>query len=460
MPRLIEHGRYGKGEVVESRHKGFELRVKFVDDILRWVRRDELRSLTETPILSKPEAPKPKLPKEQFKAKQITPVLPEVSEPLVSKEKFKARQMIEAFRLGIVPYEHMEKFIFGRNKEMEQIENLLNNSNEKSLIITGEYGCGKTHLLEYVHAQALKNNWAVSLVELDPNELPFHKPKRIYEAIIRSFRFKKGEHQCDFREFLRTIARSNDSYELEGHEYLGRAIRGIRSGEDDEYFWEWIEGHPSGYSYPPMYEYSTSSNIYCYILSGIGWAARSIMGLNGFLILFDEAESIDPYWYSSSQNEKLWNFLKGLILMVNNDERLINEIRGRDSRSFRVSFGFETGLHYCGRGKLLPFLWKRPCYINILFAFVPHEILYEKKPINTVRQLEIENIGEDALKKIFETISYSYKLAYDSYDLNGDVFDKIPKDNTYNTRKFIKTCVEALDLIRFHPNNEREELLR
>ena len=438
MSHLIEHRKYGKGEVVESRHKGFELHVRFGDGILRWVRRDEFRSLTETPILSKPEAPKPKLPNEQFKA----------------------RQMIEALRLGIVPSEHVENFTFGRDEEIKRIENWLNNSNKKSLILIGEYGCGKTHLLEYVHEQALKNNWAVSLVELDPNELPFHKPKRIYEAIIRSFRFKEGEKHCDFREFLRTIVRSSVSWELEEHEYLGRAIREIRRGEDDEYFWEWIEGHPSRHGYLPMYEYSTSSNIYCNILSGIGWAARSIMGLNGFLILFDEAESIDPYWYSPSQKVKLWNFLKGIILMANNDKRLVNEIRGRDFGSFRVSYGFETGLHYCGRGRLLPFLWKYPCHINILFAFVPHEILYYKEPLTSVKKLEIENIEEDSFKKIFERISSSYRQAYNSHDLNGDIFENIPKDNTHNTRKLIKACVEACDLIRFHPNNEIEELLR
>ena len=35
--------------------------------------------------------------------------------------------------------------------------------------------------------------------------------------------------------------------------------------------------------------------IYIVILSGIGWAAKNILGLKGFLILFDEAENVDSY---------------------------------------------------------------------------------------------------------------------------------------------------------------------
>ncbi|MBO3757598.1 MAG: DUF2791 family P-loop domain-containing protein, partial [Candidatus Brockarchaeota archaeon] len=119
------------------------------------------------------------------------------------KEQLEARKIIEALRLGIVPQKYVEEFTFGREKEIKQIKSWLSNEDESSLILVGEYGVGKTHILEYLYSYLLKDNWAVSIVNLDPNELPFHKPKRVYEAIISSFRFGKNRN---FRDFLKEIS--------------------------------------------------------------------------------------------------------------------------------------------------------------------------------------------------------------------------------------------------------------
>ena len=68
--------------------------------------------------------------------------------------------------------------------------------------MTGVYGVGKTHFLEYINNIALKDNWAVSFLEFDSNSLPLNKPKLLYEEIIRSFQYKNG----DFRDFLTEVA--------------------------------------------------------------------------------------------------------------------------------------------------------------------------------------------------------------------------------------------------------------
>jgi len=430
---IIEHKVYGRGKIQKKRFGGFELYVEFEDGISRWVRKDEVRVLTEIPILTKREPLKPVLPKEQFKARQI----------------------IEALRLGIVPYDYVNKFTFGREKEIERVIAWLNGQ-RGSLIITGEYGSGKSHFLEYLYSYALKNNWAVSLVELDPNEAPLHKPKVIYEKIISSFKFKGN---MDFREFLKQIAGSRDFYKLKYHEYLGRVIEEIRNGTDDEDTYNWIEGKPTWYHHPPMYGYSTCANIYCYILSGIGWAARNILGMNGFLVLFDEAESVDPYWYSSYQNRKGWNFLTGLILMANNDERLLmDEVEARYSWSgFSEGYwGKYTGLQYCGYSQL-PFIWRSPCYVKLIFTFTPVPWILNRNPLNNVDKLELEHLSINSLQEMSRRISELYEQAYGFRSTVKSILEFLPRDKT---RLFIKGMVEALDLMRFHPDKSVEELLR
>lgn len=432
--QLVEHKTYGKGKILRKRYGGFELYVEFEDGIGRWVRRDEIRFLSEAPILVKHKDTK----------------------RVLSEKQFKARQIIEALRLGIVPHEYVEEFTFGREEEINNIKNRLNNPDNGSLIVVGEYGVGKTHLLEYIYSTALKDNWAVSMVELDPNEASFHKPRIIYQKIISSFKFK--QKNGDFRTFLRRIANSSHFYELKSHEYLSRIIEKIRNGTDHEDVWEWIEGEPTWYQYPPMYDYSTCANIYCYLLSGIGWAARNVLKMKGLLILFDEAENVDSYWYSSYQNNKVWNFLRGLILMADNNKNLLKEVREDalyEHPTYKGWWGRYTDLQYCGY-KQLPFVWRIPCSVKIIFAFAPSWVL-DREPlnINSIAKLELEHLDKKVFVKIWKSVNELYGTAYNFECIDFSNFrSREPIDKT---RRFIKGMIEALDLKRFHPDKTMED---
>jgi len=434
--QLIEHRTYGKGKILRERYGGFELYVEFEDGFRRWVRKDEIRFLSESPILVKHKHTK----------------------RVLSEKQFKARQIIEALRLGIVPHKYVGEFTFGREEEINNIKNWLNNPDTGSLIVVGEYGVGKTHLLEYIYSTALKDNWAVSMIELDPSEASFHKPRVIYQKIISSFKFK--QKNGDFRTFLRRIANSSRFYELESHEYLSRIIEKVRNGTDHEDVWEWIEGKHTWYQYPPMYDYSTCANIYCYLLSGIGWAARNILKMKGLLILFDEAENVDSYWYSSYQNNKVWNFLRGLIFMADNDKGLLKEVREDafyEHPTYKGWWGCYTDLQYCGYNQL-PFVWRIPCCVKIIFAFAPTWVLY-REPLNSIAKLELEHLDKKILVKIWKSVNELYRAAY-NFECVEDFSNfrsGIPIDKT---RRFIKGVIEALDLKRFHSDKTMEDLLK
>jgi len=427
MVKLVDHPVYGKGEVIQSRYGEFEYLVKFNDGIQRWVRKEEVRFLSENPIL--------------FRTQVSTP-------NAMPKAQFEARQMIEAFRLGIVPQGKVNEFTFGRENEINAITQWLRNPNATTLLLIGEYGSGKTHLLEYIYSLALQNNWAVSLIYLDTNELPFHKPKRIYNAIIRSFRYLKDKYPCDFYEFLREIAKRPDSYKIESHKYLGWATRWMKGGIDDKYILEWIEGHGGEKWYPQLRESSTCANIYCNILSGIGWAAKNILGLNGFLILFDESESVDPYWYSQYQAKRVWNFLTGLILMCNNDMRLLKE-KVEINYQRQGYYGTLTDLQYSGHDLDVRYLWNTLCSVKCIFAFTDDSILF-REPLNHIEKIKIELLSKDVLNEIFGKICLLYAKAYNKNEA-------IPKESfsSQNTRAFIKSVVEALDIEEVSQNINR-----
>ena len=430
----VKHAVYGIGEVQQTRFGGFEISARFEDGILRWIRQDELEFLSGSI-----PAPNARI------AGSVEPILPE--------ERFRAREIIEALRLGIVSHGQVDEFTFGRDYAITQINEWLNVPGSGPLIVSGEYGVGKTHLLDYAYSSALKRNWAVALVALDPGELPLHKPKAIYEAIVRSFKFRT--HNGGFREFLREIAASPEWHELQEHEYIGAVIEKIRTGEDDEYIYEWIEGEST--HKPQMYNYSTCGNIYCYILSGIAWAAKNILGLDGFLILFDEAESVDSFWHTSYQNNKSWNFLSGLALAGSDDSVSLKEVsmnKFYKHSLYKGWWGYYSDLQYCGHLRL-PFTWRVPCNLKILFAFTPDDEMFEIEPLNIARKFEIGGIGMEYFENISEKIISLYDLAY-NFQADSRVFEYVPQDNT---RRFIKGLVEALDLTRFHPDKPIGELL-
>jgi len=419
---LISHPRYGRGVIRQSRHRGFELYVEFQDGLARWVRLDEVQEITGLP--------------------SSVPSLP----TLPPDEAFKSRRMVEAFRLGIVPYDSIEEFTFGREKEIEQLLSWLHSSQESTLLIVGEYGTGKTHLLNYAYWRALDEGFAVASVEMDPNEVPFHKPKRIYSHLVQAFRYRpmKGKQIQDFRDFLKEALAKGA---FKNHIYF-RCLIGKTS---DETLWDWIEARESvarpwnpynwGYSYlPNLYDYSTAANIYCYLLSALSWAAKEVLGLKGLLLLFDEAETIGmPLGY---QLVKGYNFLKAIISTAKGETALLKPPN-------------QTELNYCKYAEAVPFLYKQPSVLKLLFAFTP--VVESDLP-----RIDLPPLPDDALKEVFEHICLLYDGAYNF--LEGDltidtIFHRVTKHGG-RTRMFVKGSVEALDLIRLNPGKMLDEVLR
>ena len=432
--KKLEHKRFGRGTVEGLRHKGLELCVRFEDGLSRWVRVEDVRFLSPVPVIETRRPPKPSL----------------------APEALRVRSMIEAFRLGIVPYGMVEDFTFGRDREISEIKNWLNRTDVGTLAVIGEYGSGKTHLLEYIYALGLKEGFAVSIAELDPNEAPPFKPKAIYRKIVQSFRYREEGEERDFRGFLRAVAKQGrDS--LRNHPYLSHILIKIGTREETEWLWNWIEGKESFY-WPVLYDHGTAANIYCNILCGLGWAAGAILKLKGHIIILDEAETVDPGWYYRYQVIKGFNLFHGLALLASNDIDLRNERIVQDyTAGIGTWFGDKTGLIYHGRSRH-SYVFRYPSYLKVAFAFTPMYVVDELKKLQLKMDcLTLEPLPERSLKEIFEHICLIYDSSYKFLESELDVnrcFKHVLKKAEKKTRAFIKGSVEILDLRRFYPDQE------
>ena len=419
----VFHRKYGNGEVLRKRFGGFEVEVLFEDNIKRWIRIDRLEGV--------------KVDSSPFPVKSIEISLTDIS----------AREVIESLRLGIVPFKYIDILTFGREKEIGKVEEWLS-SNSSCLTLLGNYGTGKSHFLQYMYHKALKDGWAVSLVNLDINEVSFFKPKNLYRRIISTFRFRKNGGT--FREFLREIYASGGIDLLKSHRFIYRVLENLQNNKEYEDMWLWIEGEPIGKYYPSLSEYSTCGNIYSHIITAIGWSLREILGMKGLLILFDEAESLEPYWYTSYQRDKASNFLNGLVRAAENDENLLKDKEAFASGELYVyNKGIYSGLKYCGRDQS-SFLWKIPASLKLIFALTSLDMSEVKEPFDRMNSIELSPIQRQdlihILRTIFSIYDKAYKLPFKLEEVESSLYSQALKYKELRT--FVKAVIEFLDIKR------------
>ncbi len=476
-PPRVYHERFGFGVPVESRHNRFEYLIRFDEGPMRWVRADTLKLASEVDaaeIAAKAEeagrtsqdgevpaaparrrrpmkrravradaAPAPVRGRRPIPSPKMHADEAIVVSPPSDDERFRARRMIEALRLGIVPRDCAWDFTFGREEETAVITDWLAGS-EGVLLLEGAYGVGKTHLLDFTYGTALNGGYAVARVQVNPNETPFSKPKRIYGQLVAGLKYVDPSDGStgDFAKLMRTIVERGG---LKNHEFFSHL-----ADEDDPALWEWIAGRePSAYPYnkyasppynwylPGMYDYGTAANIYTYLLSGISRGACDALGLKGLLLLFDESESIAQYIYQY-EVQKSHSFVQALTLTAN-DDPVLREFPNRG-----------TDLDYCKVGRSLHrFIYRVPTHLKIVFAMTPHTGPLWLRDESGVRSLTLAPLEEVPCERICHGVVGLYRAAYGD-DVTakvaaGEVLDAV---DGFQTRGFVKGCVEALDLAR------------
>jgi hypothetical protein len=204
-----------------------------------------------------------------------------------------------------------------------------------------------------------------------------------------------------------------------------------------------------------LYDYTTASNLYCNLLSSLGWAAVQILGLKGLLLLFDEAETVDASSYYAYQAENGRTFIRALIRTAQSDLELLGPPGA-------------TGLGCCGHGPRVPFLYQRPSGLKVVLAFASldwnHYPYYTYGPTGTLQQrakiqelddcpkLPLAALAKEEFRQVFERICELYGRAYGfrgEATTVGGAFGEVSK-RASGTRAFVKASVEALDLIRLN----------
>ncbi len=416
---VVSHPVFGEGEVLEERFRGQEFFIRFKTGLKLWLRRERLF------FFQPPE---------------------EEGIDIIS-----ARRIIEAFRLGIVPRRDIEEFTFGREREIEICQHelaKLKRGLSGCLLIEGEYGSGKTHLLEFLYHLSLKGGFFVSRVELDPREVAPHRPKKVYREIIHNLRFLEGEKECGFRDLLRRAVDLNIKDHIYFTPLLSRLKRVEKNELISEVFYQWVEGESTkeyavehnlyrirgGYKIPALYDFSTAVDFYCYLLTGIAYIAHEL-GFYGLVLLLDEAESVAHLWNSFLEQMGI-SFLDGLI-----------------KTSLNLSELKRINPNYLHNGmRPTPYIYKNS-YLLLFIATtpLPNEYAYLKMKNIIPKSIFLQPLSQETTKDCFYNLLTIYKSAYPNFSLpplkeKEILFSALQRESL---RDFIKYVVNYLDSERF-----------
>jgi hypothetical protein len=222
-------------------------------------------------------------------------------------------QTLEALRLGVVPRVSPEQLTVAREQELALVEQDLVETPKvgSARVFLGDYGTGKTHLLELIEHLALSRNFLCSRIVLDEEEVPPSHPQRGYRALCRGLRYPEGgqglapllDRIVPHERWLRA---GSASY----HHYLSPVLQYWKALEPEDplrdELQDWIEGHPSASSKElepelrrrtrlrglrlfALKDYRPWAHLYSYLIGGLAHLAQQA-GYEGLVLLFDEAE--------------------------------------------------------------------------------------------------------------------------------------------------------------------------
>jgi len=280
---------------------------------------------------------------------------------------YEARKVIEALRSGIPSRAIGVYFGGARTELLAEMSLWLNESTGSGKIITGNYGEGKTHLLNTVFSMAQKKNMAVSAVTLS-RETPFNNLYQVYQKIAQNT-YLPDREQPGFDHLIEKLSPRNMTelqlFAAKGLQtdklyYLLRAYSNTDNPEIRfpllaDLQGDFIAINPLKKIYREIFaervvfsaNFVKSRHIWDYYL----FLSRlfTLSGLQGWVILFDEAENIGRLGRKSrfSAYANMAQFLRAessnihtLFTITNNYATQV--IDGKDERGYLTeSEGFD-----------------------------------------------------------------------------------------------------------------------
>ncbi|HOP99540.1 MAG TPA: DUF2791 family P-loop domain-containing protein [Acetivibrio clariflavus] len=394
--------------------------------------------------------------------------------------ELQASRVINALKIGVSPKKDLDILCVGRDLEIEEFDRCLNyvkESNGMIKFITGEYGTGKSFLLQVIGEMAKEKGFVVSKIQVDQG-MKFNKLDDIYYAIMHNLSAKG-------------IFNSESSFEDLFRRWIEKLKDDDAKAEKIKTVIEEIVQYNSAFAI------AFTSYIRARINNDLELASISSAWIKGEKSLaaaakarFNVKSAVDR----TNALDFLRTFIKlltligysGLLVLVDEMELVVEERRDIRNSAYEI---LRTLIDLCASGELS----------NCMFVFAGTNQLFEdeERGIRTYSALQkrivsdfdrrdsslrdlrrpvvkIKGLGTEELFRLTKNIIFIHKQLYKWTPFLRDETIKEYVELTYrrfgnklsgvNIREYLKKLVDILDLMEQNPGNnllEKEvELLR
>ena len=455
LGETVEHPQFGTGQVVALYRNGSEWMVRF-ENGLRF-RRPRAEFVPDGRFLGEPQP--------AFLVSYQPP-------PPMSRSQWEARQLIEALRLGIAPAQHVAELTVNLDPERESIIRALNQTHQFGgdvRAVVGEYGYGKSHIVELTAQEALERNFLVTTISLDLLELPPHRSFDIYREGMRHLRYpdtdERGmapllEKTADLQRIVPQL-RDLSPAQLDPLVIGLAAIADTASTRQRKAWMNWLmggrrsrsmnKGLPRGVKFPSIYKIGHNARQMAYLLTGVSALTR-LGNYSGLCVLVDEAESyslLRPY-----QRPKASLFFQAVIYAALRDQQ--NKIEAAQFPQHRWR---EYPMAY-DQGQALFFMFTVTRSDNRMPL---HDWLRDDQIFYLEPEVAPHELGQFMQHILtYHTQAYAYEAGERQGQIRRGAAEHLAqglRNGRFSMRRVVRIAVELYDLLFLYPEYETAVLL-
>jgi len=375
-------------------------------------------------------------------------------------ERDEAWQTLEALRLGVVPARGVRDYTVAREEELANVAALLAEG-AGCRVLWGDYGAGKTHLLDAAEQLALEQGFATARITLDPRENALHHPLRLYRHVADSVRSAE-QVAPGFEALFERLGESPDHYRPDGaraSRFFSPYLHALRHGDAEQIGWlrDYARGDNvgavevnqvlarlrwSGLGVLRMSDYRTYGRMYVHLVGTLAcWCADA--GTRGLVLLFDEVERVDAL----AMDDRQYAF------------EVLRHYAAVTMDAADLAFDPESlykGGHEVHRA--LPLRFKESQPLVTLFALTPLEEIrrqFESLTSSPAYDLRLAPLRPALLAELVERIAALYERAYAGHSVSaavrGSVCRRIAEDHEGGHDSFrdaVRSTVFQLDADR------------
>jgi hypothetical protein len=451
----VEHPQLGPGQVVAIYRNGIEWLVRF-ENGLRF-RRPRHEFVQDGQMLAEAEA---------FFVPTYQP------SPPMPQNQLEGRQLVESLRMGIAPAQHVPELTINLKVERESIIQGLNQAHQFGgavRAVVGEYGYGKSHIVELTVQEALARNFLVATTSLDLLELPPHRSFAVYREAMRHLRYPDTDERglmpllTKTADLPHTISQLKDlsPAELDPLVVGMEAISSTVSSNQRKAWTNWLMGgrrirsmnkaKPRGVKFPSIYKIGHNARQIAYLFTAISTLAR-LANYSGLCLLLDEAESYSLL--RSYQRPKASLFFQAVIYAA---------LRDQQKKLYEDQFPQHRWRDYplaYDQGQSLFFLFTVTRSDNRLPL---HDWLADEDIFYLDPDAEPQEVGQFLQRVLtYHAQAFNYKPGERQSQVRRGAAEHLAtgvRSGRFSMRNVVRLAVELFDLLYLYPSYEVALLL-